>query len=276
MMLPHPDHLPADMRAIGRRLLPTGTRQMLVHKIMRLYQLQHRFNRRYQDNARAIRCLKNHHAGQTCVIVGNGPSVRGFDLERLKGTTTFCLNRGYLLWQSQNRSPDYLVAVNQLVVEQFHAEISGVHCTHFIPWHYRTLISHNPRTFYLTERWENCFCEDLTAGIWFGGTVTFAALQIAFYLGFSKAILIGIDHSFRFHGIPNQELISAGVDSNHFDPNYFGPGTRWHAPDLERSELAYALAREAFSSDNRRILDATQGGQCPIFEKMSLEDALAA
>ena len=62
-------------------------------------------------------------------------------------------------------------------------------------------------------------------------------------------------------------------DKSHFDPNYFGKGTWWQLPDLDYSERAYALARTAFESEGRQILDATLGGQLEVFPKITLREA---
>ncbi|HWR66605.1 MAG TPA: hypothetical protein VN364_10835, partial [Bellilinea sp.] len=105
-----------------------------------------------------------------------------------------------------------------------------------------------------------------------GGTVTYVALQLAYYMGFRQVILVGLDHSFGDKGIPNKTEVRSQVeDANHFAPNYFPKGVKWQLPDLLRSELAYTLARKAFEQDGRRILDATVGGKCEVFEKVDFE-----
>ena len=58
-----------------------------------------------------------------------------------------------------------------------------------------------------------------------------------------------------------------GKDINHFHPEYFGKGVRWNLPDLEKSEIAYQLAKKEFENDGRRIIDATVDGKLKIFPK---------
>jgi hypothetical protein len=50
---------------------------------------------------------------------------------------------------------------------------------------------------------------------------------------------------------------------------------RWQLPDLLRSELAYAEARTAFERDGRRIVDATPGGGCTVFEREDFDRLFA-
>ena len=90
------------------------------------------------------------------------------------------------------------------------------------------------------------FFTDLTEGCWEGNTVTMVAIQLAYYMGFSEVYLLGVDHSYQFNGTPHAEQLSTGDDPNHFAPNYFGKGFRWHLPDLEGSELAYRVANHIF------------------------------
>ncbi len=93
-------------------------------------------------------------------------------------------------------------------------------------------------------------------------------MQIAYYMGFEKVILIGVDHSFETKGKPHTMVVSEGDDPNHFDPCYFGKGFRWQLPDLRTSELAYRIAKYHFENAEREILDATVDGKLQVFPKV--------
>jgi hypothetical protein len=97
-------------------------------------------------------------------------------------------------------------------------------------------------------------------------------MQLAFHMGFEEVILVGVDHSFTTKGDPNVTIVSNGEDPDHFSAEYFGKGFRWQLPDLEASERAYRMAREAFEASNRRILDATIGGKLDVFSKVNYMD----
>jgi hypothetical protein len=88
-------------------------------------------------------------------------------------------------------------------------------------------------------------------------------------MGFEKIILIGVDHNFTTTGPAHQTVTSKGDDPNHFHAGYFGKGFRWQLPDLETSELAYRLARDAYEKDGRTVLDATVGGKLTVFPKVN-------
>jgi hypothetical protein len=94
-------------------------------------------------------------------------------------------------------------------------------------------------------------------------------------MGANPVILFGVDHNFsKDTKTPTYETRS-GPDKDHFDPNYFASGTMWGIPNLERNELAYRTAREAYEKSGRKIYDATIGGKLQIFEKISVEKALS-
>jgi len=100
-------------------------------------------------------------------------------------------------------------------------------------------------------------------------------MQLAYFMGFKQVILIGVDHSFTTKGTANTTVVSTGDDPNHFHPGYFVKGFRWQLPDLETSEIGYALAKEAYQKDGREILDATVGGKLQIFPKVNFDSILS-
>lgn len=227
---------------------------------------------RNQDQLKGYR---NAHAGERCFILANGPSLRKMDLSLLEDDITFGMNRIYLLTDELDFSPTYFVSINELVLDQFHDEIKDLTMPKFLNWNRRGLFDIKREDILylrfklgLKDRFSTNLCQPLTSG----GTVTYASLQIAYYMGFETVILIGLDHSFQSKGIPNRSVVrDQEKDQDHFHPNYFPKGSKWQPPDLLRSELAYQLARDAFEADGRKIIDATDGGKCQVFEKGEFE-----
>jgi hypothetical protein len=112
------------------------------------------------------------------------------------------------------------------------------------------------------------FSREVSGRVWEGATVTNVALQIAFHMGFEQVILIGVDHNFTTKGPANKTVTSQGDDPNHFSPAYFGKGFRWQLPDLETSEIGYRLAKQAYETAGRKVVDATVGGKLSVFPKV--------
>jgi hypothetical protein len=143
----------------------------------------------------------------------------------------------------------------------------------FLTWRARKYYIEDPQVIFLDTDYTGpeSFSPDMTKRIFEGFTVTNVALQLAFYMGFDETILIGVDHNYATKGPPNTTVVSSGDDPNHFAPGYFGKGFRWQLPDLEGSERAYCLAKDAYASSNRRILDATIDGKLTVFPKADYE-----
>jgi hypothetical protein len=219
--------------------------------------------------------FQGRHLGQRCFIMANGPSLANMDLSPLANETTFGLNRLYLLFEKLSFQPTYYVCVNELVLEQFSSEIGALRMHKFLNWNRRRLFNADNALIdfvRLSLRLQDKFARNFQHPLYSGGTVTYVALQIAYIMGFSEVVLIGLDHSFADTGIPNKvEMRQSETDVNHFHPNYFPKGSKWQLPDLKRSELAYALARQAFERDGRQILDATVNGKCPVFKRADFD-----
>ena len=171
--------------------------------------------------------------------------------------------------------PRYYVAINPTVVGQSLAQIRAMNCVKFIGSRAarETGLEEDALTYVVdTDHPPARFSTDLSQGLHEGWTVTHAALQIAWHLGFSEVVLIGMDHRYAFEGSPNEAREMTGADPNHFSSAYFGHGQTWDNPDLEQSEVSYRYAREAFERDGRSVVDATLDGACTVFQRRDLCD----
>lgn len=235
-----------------------------------------RLHRRWRRNYRGrLEKFRNIHRGEQCFIIGNGPSLNKMDLGRLNEHTCFGLNKIHLICDSAGLEVDYHVAVNPLVIQQSAAQFARLRCPSFLS--YQASIGHvKPveNIVFLLCVDPFTFRPDITQGVCDGYTVTYAAMQIAYFMGFKEVYLIGVDHNFDVNGKPNELQYMSGPDPNHFDPGYFR-GHYWHLPDLEGSELAYRMAQFFFRRDGREIYDATVDGKLNVFPKISYDQALA-
>jgi len=216
--------------------------------------------------SRLIR-FRNLHPGQRCVIVCNGPSLNRMDLTPLRDEVVIGLNKIHLGLARFGFYPRYLVAVNPLVVEQTRDVLAGMSAVRFIGARAAAHLPEDAFTHHVRILTPPVvFSTDLTQGLREGGTVTHAALQIAWWMGFTEVVIVGMDHRYSFVGAPHETTLLTGPDLNHFSPAYFS-GQRWDNPNLERSETSYAEARRVFEAAGRRIIDATLEGACTVFPK---------
>ena len=260
---------------ILKKIIPLQFRWIFFPIYYRLTYLVWQINPHRLPSLFRLNKMKNRYHGQRCFIIGNGPSLNKMDLCLLKNEFTIGLNRIYLLFPKMGFTTTFYVAVNKLVIEQCAHEIEKLPMPKFISWHARKSINVTPDMIYIRSPGsKSSFSKNPSSKIWEGSTVTYVAMQIAFYLGFSQVILIGVDHNFTTKGEPHKRVISEGPDPNHFSPDYFNKGFHWQLPDLESSEKAYRLAKQYFEQDGREILDATVEGKLDVFPKVEYQSLL--
>ena len=219
--------------------------------------------------------FKDKHKGQDCFIIGNGPSLKNMDLSPLRKYHTFGQNKIFLLFDKVDLNLSYLVSVNKLVIEQSASEFEAMKCPVFLSYTAaKGVVAELPhiQRLHTMNLWS--FYEDITQPICEGNTVTYVSLQIAYYMGFSRVFLIGVDHSFKQAGQSHEVQIYKGDDENHFHPDYF-KGQQWQLADVYGSEVSYHLANYYYKKDGRQILDATVGGKLDVFPKIDFEEALS-
>lgn len=211
------------------------------------------------------------------LIIGNGPSLNKTPLADFENVPAIGLNKINLIFERTSWRPSLVLSSNPLVVSQNTEFWASTDIPIFLSWKNHWFLPRAVKdrvNFYLQIN-SKAFQTDIVRGIGAGATITFAAMQFAYYMGANPLILFGVDHSFALKTTDKKGDIvkSQEDDKSHFDPNYFGKGTWWQLPDLDYSERAYALARTAFESEGRQILDATLGGQLEVFPKITLREA---
>lgn len=251
------------------------------HALMR--ELSKREWRRTPEGQAAIATfagLKDTMAGRDAILLCNGPSLNKVPFERLAGGPAagapylIGMNKINLLFDRTAMRPDMIVAINRFVIEQNAEFYNETAIPLMIAKAGIGTVNPRPNVTFLNCAPTLKFSRDPGLAIHEGWTVTYAALQIAFHLGFARVAIVGADHNFVQTGKPNELQVSKGADVNHFDPRYFGTGTPWQLADLEGSERAYRLARQVYEGAGRKLYNATEGGQLEIFTRMPLDTFL--
>jgi hypothetical protein len=201
------------------------------------------------------------------------------DVASLNERYVFGSNQIYLLFDRVDLSLSYHVSTDPMAIQRGAYQFGKQSWPTFIAWKSgRAYLRGHDHIHFIRIRdagddeesrmYPPLFTTDISKPMWDGGTVTYVALQIAFYMGFQRVYLIGVDHSFKNH-------TPGSADPNHFDPRYARPSRLRLPPDIPAMEVAYRTAKEAYERDGRQILDATVGGQLDVFEKVPFEAALA-
>ena len=229
---------------------------------------------RHADNSDILQ-LKGKYRGKPLLIVGNGPSLNETPLSDFMSVPSIGMNKIDLIYSKTSWRPDLVVCVNNMVVRQHGDSLATSGVPVYLSWKSRRFITKKFRKhfrYFLTLNSQE-FKTDMENGLGWSATVTYSALQIAYYLEANPVILFGVDHSFSHSGKVLEYAKAVGPDKNHFDPNYFKDGSWWGLPDLDGSEKAYMRAKLAFDKVGITVFDATVGGQLDVFPKIDINKA---
>jgi len=246
------------------------------------HRLRYDLDFKFWPGRQRIKQLHNNHTGK-CVILCNGPSLNSVNFDLLKESKVFTigLNKINLMFDRTDFRPDMICAVNPFVLEQNMEFFLDTNIPLFLDYlavkrsgHVREIVKRpNIHVLYSADVLGQ-FSTNLPGSICQGYTVTYVALQVAFYLGFTEIALVGCDHSFSSKGLANSTITQQTTENNHFVLNYFPPGSQWHLPDLSGSEFHYSIARDVFQANDRVIYNASDGGKLEVFQRVTLEDFL--
>ena len=92
--------------------------------------------RRIERNQQYWRNLKNIHKGRRGFVIGNGPSLKLGDLDRLQNEITIASNKIYLAFNETNWRPSYFTVCDALVWKKIkgkvHKFITNVHAASYL------------------------------------------------------------------------------------------------------------------------------------------------
>lgn len=255
------------------------------------------------NNTINLRRLKDRYKGKRCFIMGNGPSLNKTPLEMLKDDYVWGLNRGYLLYERIDWRPQFFTVVDDLVLPSISKELKNIisgypETTFFFPekFFYRRTLESKKNIIWFKHRIRNpsigakgYFSFNADRYLRVPNTVTITAIQLSVYMGFNPIILIGCDTQYS---IPDgteregwvfdsgtKEFISGFVikskfdnDPNHFIPQYFGRGYKWHYPNVKGMLFGYRKVKEICDKKSIKIFNATVGGSLNIFPRVTFNE----
>lgn len=234
-------------------------------------------------NRQRLHSLQGLYRGHRAFVIGNGPSLATADLDKLNDEIIIGSNGVFLLFKDTEFRPTFYTVEDRLVAEDRAATINDLRgLTKVFPADLAHHLVRDDHTVYLdfVRQFEGFprFSDRLDKQAYWGGTVTFLGLQLAYYLGIREVYLLGVDHDYQQRNSTDEQernvITSHTSDVNHFDPDYFGPGYRWHDPNVGRMERAYVEAKSFFESHGGSIANATAGGALDVFPRVDLDEVL--
>ena len=230
---------------------------------------------RYLKSGCQIRKMKNKYEGQRCFIIGNGPSLRVEDLEKIRGEYCFGTHQIYRAFDKTDWRPNFYCAQDQELIKKSFEQISDLKVENkFIAlpinsWSKKVIKNGILTKLIIKDFYPNLpdFSSDVAKGIYEGFTVTYMCLQLAVYMGFKEIYLLGVDHHYNITRLPNGEIIVDDSAENHFISGYDLPVV----PQITKSTLAYESAEIYANKHNVKIYNATRGGSLEVFERVQFD-----
>jgi hypothetical protein len=210
--------------------------------------------------------------------MGNGPSLTRTDVRLLKQEVTIASNAIFLLFDYMGYQPTFLTVEDRLVAEDRASELNAIKgTTKLFPRDLAYCLREDECTLYVNflrdYRVFPSFSTELERVVYFGGTVSFLNLQLAYHLGCNPIYLIGFDHSYAVpSGLTSDVITSESDDVNHFRRDYFGKGYRWHNPRVDRMEQSYRVARDRLLGLGVQVFNATAGGALEVFPRVDFAE----
>ena len=232
---------------------------------------------------RHLKQFKNRHLGERCFIIGNGPSLTIDDLSRLRSETTFAANKIYLAFAETDWRPSYYVVEDDHMIRQHHNAIRELRgFVKFVSDDWGSCfrgdqdVAMYPRTLLDLNRFPR-FSGNASRHVFCGYMVTYISLQLAYFMGFRQVYLLGVDFDYTLsHNGADTIVHNPQHPSDHFTSQYFQPGEKRYAPQLNRATRAMLCARNFYDANEGKIWNATRGGKLDVFDRITLEEVLEA
>ena len=233
------------------------------------------------DSAK-ICTLKGSAKVKRCFIIGNGPSLKGSDLNRLISEKTFASNRIYEIFDATDWRPDFYFAIDRDFLRESKAKLSEVKpklglmfLSYEVCRQENILFENLIRILYggtqvTINPWNDKnahISEDASHYFSVGHTVTFAAIQMAIYMGFTEIYLLGCD--FNYASVRDK---NGRISRDNSVVDYFS-GTTYSSSELNYYSTLYAYeqAKAYCDSHDIKIYNATRGGKLEVFPRVDFD-----
>ncbi len=232
---------------------------------------------------RYLESIRGFRLGESCFIIGNGPSLTADDLNILKKNNidSFAANRIYRIFPRTDWRPTYFINIDHVLIRDVLDEVNAITAKEkFFP--VQILLNREFKKKVKSYRlFGNYFkpstaefsldCTDKIRG---RGCVTISAIQLAAHMGYRQIYLLDIDHSFTSEtDAKGNTTINSDVKKNYFCDDYDDIKTevKYHTND---TTLGYADAQAFYSKNGVTIKNASRTTRLEVFPKISFEEAV--
>lgn len=234
-----------------------------------------------------IKALEGTFKGERCFIIGTGPSLTVFDLNKLKKEKeiSFASNKIFKIFGKTSWRPDLYCISDIDVFAHYYDTI----CSLSMP--YQFLVSMKNTKYESLDfsklKGENKYIFNIFKEMIFdqkkgknrpafstnpdqyvvdgGITVTYSMLQWAYFLGFKEVYLLGVDFNYGDLSGKDEER------KDHFCSDYVEKGETVNHPKMRESMEAYTVAKEFADTHDFLIYNATRGGKLEVFQRADFD-----
>lgn len=250
-----------------------------LHKLCRAIMYDSGFffyKRLYKENnyERVFSDLKDSKKGKRCFIVGNGPSLKSDDLDKLANEDCFGTNEIHKIFNRTKWRPKYYLIIDRYSkstaeqIKDIDSEtvfLSDYYCRYnkVLRDKYICLHQHfnwNEKNYSFSADIGKCFVSS--------PTVSYAAMQIAAYLGYSEVYLLGFDHNYSFEFDSAGKVVNTGKSDTHFFKDEVPEDI---IADVLGMTRAYQSFKRYADENGIKVRNATRGGKLEVFERVDFD-----
>lgn len=242
-------------------------------------------------NRERLEALRDTHVGEKCFVIGNGPSLKAEDLDKLKEKEIFCFaSKGiYNIFEETEWRPDVWAASDLRYTKLKQNDLNNMKgfpklvCAQSILQAGIQISDAIYYPFIQADRTPRFFNQDVTRGVHFYGTVTGKLINFAVYMGFKEIYLLGCDNTSPVTTDKNGNHQLDLTKKNHFTDKYYrdenevNQAYKYVGDILEAWKFidkSFADIKNFCDRADIKIYNATRGGELEVFPRVSVDEIL--
>lgn len=209
-----------------------------------------------------------------CFIIGNGPSLKVEDLNKLIDEDTFAANEIYKIFADTKWRPTYYL-VKDRYSKSSGKDIDRLQVKNIFVGDYYLRYHEIKRKdiiciheHYALDEKNIPFSDNLKKCFYSASTVTYGLMQIAAYLEYKEIYLLGFDHNYSFEFDEKGNVVKTDTDNAHFFKDEI-------PEDIIANVYGMTRAYESFRyySEKKGIFvkNATRGGKLEVFHRVDFD-----
>ena len=221
-----------------------------------------------------LRSLKNRAKGKRCFLIGNGPSLKPDDLEKIKNIDCFSSNEIYRIFPMTNWRPLFLMIgdrysktdaktidnldVKNIILSDYYLRYHDVTRKDILCYHGHYPIKQNKIP----------FSADISKKIYLGSSVSYGLMQLIAYMGYSEVYLLGFDHNYQNEVSKGGKVVKNGEINSHFFKDEKPSDIIANVNGMGK---AYQAFKNYADTNGITVKNATRGGHLEVFERIDFD-----